>query len=249
MRSPGRRRTHGSTALHPTVPMLHRDGTVEPHCPGANDASKKKCDECSNDLQCGKKQICCPNVCKRKVCMDPITGGCPRIDLDSVRMSALKTPTVPVTSSAATTPVRTGNLCEACKKRPVEVTKRSLPRRPHFAKCPDECSNDCHCRGRRKCCYRAVGNSASTHYSEAINMDKHWTVVCALTLTLCIFVNLHSGQAEKPNDKWKVKRGRCPLPQPTQMCAEFCHHDGECPEEQKCCRTSCGHACYEVQPC
>uniref|UniRef100_A0A3B4A425 WAP domain-containing protein n=1 Tax=Periophthalmus magnuspinnatus TaxID=409849 RepID=A0A3B4A425_9GOBI len=129
-------------------------------------------------------------------------------------------------------------------------------------------------------------------------MDKHCSVICALTLILFICVNLNSGQASKPKDNlcvcavkagmcprrtwgmgvcaeyctsdsecegdmkccsngcghecmkpYKVKRGRCPLPQPTQMCAEYCHHDGQCPDQQKCCRTSCGHACTDVQPC
>lgn len=31
------------------------------------------------------------------------------------------------------------------------------------------------------------------------------------------------------------------------MCAEYCYHDGQCPAEQKCCPTTCGHACSE--PC
>lgn len=44
-----------------------------------------------------------------------------------------------------------------------------------------------------------------------------------------------------------VKPGRCALPQGTPMCAEYCYHDGQCPGEQKCCRTTCGHACSE--PC
>lgn len=44
-----------------------------------------------------------------------------------------------------------------------------------------------------------------------------------------------------------VKPGRCALPQSTPMCAEYCYHDGQCPGEQKCCRTTCGHACSE--PC
>lgn len=44
-----------------------------------------------------------------------------------------------------------------------------------------------------------------------------------------------------------VKPGRCPMPKGTPMCAEYCYHDGECPDEQKCCRTTCGHACSE--PC
>uniref|UniRef100_A0A3Q3EB13 WAP four-disulfide core domain 2 n=1 Tax=Hippocampus comes TaxID=109280 RepID=A0A3Q3EB13_HIPCM len=46
---------------------------------------------------------------------------------------------------------------------------------------------------------------------------------------------------------YKVKPGRCALPQGTPMCAEYCYHDGQCPEEQKCCRTTCGHACSK--PC
>lgn len=44
-----------------------------------------------------------------------------------------------------------------------------------------------------------------------------------------------------------VKPGRCALPQGTPMCAEYCYHDGQCPGEQKCCKTTCGHACSE--PC
>lgn len=44
-----------------------------------------------------------------------------------------------------------------------------------------------------------------------------------------------------------VKRGRCGAPKGTPMCAEYCYHDGECPGEQKCCRTTCGHNCSE--PC
>lgn len=44
-----------------------------------------------------------------------------------------------------------------------------------------------------------------------------------------------------------VKPGRCGAPKGTVMCAEFCSHDGDCPGEQKCCRTTCGHACSE--PC
>uniref|UniRef100_A0A9J7XLY8 WAP domain-containing protein n=1 Tax=Cyprinus carpio carpio TaxID=630221 RepID=A0A9J7XLY8_CYPCA len=44
-----------------------------------------------------------------------------------------------------------------------------------------------------------------------------------------------------------VKPGRCALPKGTPMCAEYCYHDGQCPAEQKCCRTTCGHACSE--PC
>lgn len=44
-----------------------------------------------------------------------------------------------------------------------------------------------------------------------------------------------------------VKPGRCGAPKGTSMCAEFCSHDGDCPGEQKCCRTTCGHACSE--PC
>ncbi|XP_054624757.1 WAP four-disulfide core domain protein 3 isoform X2 [Dunckerocampus dactyliophorus] len=57
----------------------------------------------------------------------------------------------------------------------------------------------------------------------------------------------HNGCGHECIAPYKVKPGRCALPQGTPMCAEYCYHDGQCPGEQKCCRTTCGHACSE--PC
>ncbi|KAG7247318.1 hypothetical protein CRUP_007795, partial [Coryphaenoides rupestris] len=42
------------------------------------------------------------------------------------------------------------------------------------------------------------------------------------------------------------KPGRCPAAKYTLVCGEFCNQDGQCPGKQKCCPTSCGHACSET---
>uniref|UniRef100_A0A8C2JM14 WAP domain-containing protein n=1 Tax=Cyprinus carpio TaxID=7962 RepID=A0A8C2JM14_CYPCA len=42
-----------------------------------------------------------------------------------------------------------------------------------------------------------------------------------------------------------VKPGQCPKPKNAPECAESCFHDGQCPYTQKCCPTTCGHACSE----
>uniref|UniRef100_A0A8C2JVW2 WAP domain-containing protein n=1 Tax=Cyprinus carpio TaxID=7962 RepID=A0A8C2JVW2_CYPCA len=52
--------------------------------------------------------------------------------------------------------------------------------------------------------------------------------ICRLKLTICVHA---------------VKPGQCPKPKNTPECAESCFHDGQCPETQKCCPTTCGHAC------
>uniref|UniRef100_A0A8C6UCQ9 WAP four-disulfide core domain 2 n=1 Tax=Neogobius melanostomus TaxID=47308 RepID=A0A8C6UCQ9_9GOBI len=86
----------------------------------------------------------------------------------------------------------------------------------------------------------------SALWSEAVNMNKHWSVICALTLTLCIFVNFNVCWAAKPGDKWIVKPGACPRRTwGVGMCAEYCSSDSECKGALKCCSNGCGHECME----
>uniref|UniRef100_A0A8C2FCH2 WAP domain-containing protein n=1 Tax=Cyprinus carpio TaxID=7962 RepID=A0A8C2FCH2_CYPCA len=58
---------------------------------------------------------------------------------------------------------------------------------------------------------------------------KCCSVMHRLKLTICVHT---------------VKLGQCPKPK-IQACAESCFHDGQCPATQKCCPTTCGHACSE----
>ncbi|KAK7878626.1 hypothetical protein WMY93_030462 [Mugilogobius chulae] len=40
-----------------------------------------KCEECFNDRQCGRRQLCCLNNCNVQTCMKPFRGKCPDLPL------------------------------------------------------------------------------------------------------------------------------------------------------------------------
>ena len=43
------------------------------------------------------------------------------------------------------------------------------------------------------------------------------------------------------------KTGSCPeLRGPAGICEELCAYDSDCPGDQKCCGTGCGHTCQEL---
>ncbi|XP_057184734.1 WAP four-disulfide core domain protein 2-like isoform X2 [Triplophysa rosa] len=53
-------------------------------------------------------------------------------------------------------------------------------------------------------------------------------------------------EGENPEQRpdWEVKPGVCPRRRPRPgLCAELCANDGDCPRNQKCCSTGCGHQC------
>ncbi|XP_078000283.1 uncharacterized protein LOC144452853 isoform X2 [Glandiceps talaboti] len=79
--------------------------------------------------------------------------------------------------------------------------------------CVQDCSNDGDCGGKTKCCSNGCGR------------------VCM------------SAASKTPNKP--VKAGDCPaVPSGTSgICLEECGHDGECPDDLKCCSNGCGHTC------
>ncbi|KAJ0036906.1 hypothetical protein NQD34_005583, partial [Periophthalmus magnuspinnatus] len=102
------------------------------------------------------------------------------------------------------------------------------------------------CCGCRFCTYRSVYRGLRTFQCATVNMDKHCSVICALTLILFICVNLNSGQASKPKDKLIVKAGMCPRRTwGMGVCAEYCTSDSECEGDMKCCSNGCGHECMK----
>lgn len=104
--------------------------------------------------------------------------------------------------------------------------------------CAEFCSNDSDCPSDEKCCHNGCGHECTAPYEgwiwSTVGQTYYFGGGCSLNVVTFF------------ND-FSVKLGRCPSPRGTPMCAEFCHHDGQCPGEQKCCKTSCGHACSE--PC
>ncbi|KAI7790143.1 putative WAP four-disulfide core domain protein 3-like [Triplophysa rosa] len=47
-----------------------------------------------------------------------------------------------------------------------------------------------------------------------------------------------------PIKLFTLKPGVCPRRRPRPgLCAELCANDGDCPRNQKCCSTGCGHQC------
>ncbi|XP_035501781.1 WAP four-disulfide core domain protein 3 [Scophthalmus maximus] len=82
-----------------------------------------------------------------------------------------------------------------------------------------------------------------------VNMEKHWSAVCALLLALGVCVHLDTAEADH---SLTAKSGVCPRRRwGSGLCAEFCFKDSDCPNDEKCCHNGCGHECiapYTVKP-
>lgn len=104
--------------------------------------------------------------------------------------------------------------------------------------CAELCSDDSDCPSEEKCCHNGCGHQCTAPYTGSMcGKIPQWGSLGVITYVWTPFFFFGAS----------VKRGRCGLPQGTPMCAEYCYHDGQCPGEQKCCKTTCGHACSE--PC
>uniref|UniRef100_A0A673JI39 WAP four-disulfide core domain 2 n=1 Tax=Sinocyclocheilus rhinocerous TaxID=307959 RepID=A0A673JI39_9TELE len=107
------------------------------------------------------------------------------------------------------------------------------PRRKFGAgMCAEFCVNDSDCPNNEKCCSNGCGHECTAPYT-GMNIILYY-IILMFGSAFSFPLNL-------------LKPGRCALPKGTPMCAEYCYHDGQCPAEQKCCPTTCGHACSE--PC
>ncbi|KAF0036419.1 hypothetical protein F2P81_011731 [Scophthalmus maximus] len=74
-----------------------------------------------------------------------------------------------------------------------------------------------------------------------VNMEKHWSAVCALLLALGVCVHLDTAEADH---SLTAKSGVCPRRRwGSGLCAEFCFKDSDCPNDEKCCHNGCGHEC------
>ncbi|KAM3871954.1 WAP four-disulfide core domain protein 3 [Diretmus argenteus] len=77
-------------------------------------------------------------------------------------------------------------------------------------------------------------------------MESHASVVCALTLALCAFVDFNIVFAAEADGNQTVslpKPGHCPRRLTVVPSQKGCQCDEDCPEDHKCCAFDCGAVC------
>uniref|UniRef100_A0A3P9CYR9 WAP domain-containing protein n=1 Tax=Maylandia zebra TaxID=106582 RepID=A0A3P9CYR9_9CICH len=76
-------------------------------------------------------------------------------------------------------------------------------------------------------------------------MDKSSSTVCILIAALCALVHFGTGEFFfNVFLFFSVKPGVCPHRRfDNIMCGEFCSNDSDCPDNEKCCFSGCGHQC------
>ncbi|XP_009075305.1 PREDICTED: WAP four-disulfide core domain protein 3-like, partial [Acanthisitta chloris] len=92
------------------------------------------------------------------------------------------------------------------------------PRKPaqwYSAPCPNRCTDDRDCPGDRKCCFSGCGLACTPPDTGS----PHAT----------------------------AKPGTCPMVLRGSLgpCLELCDTDSDCPGDDKCCTTGCGHVCKQ----
>ncbi|XP_050961048.1 perlwapin isoform X6 [Labeo rohita] len=132
--------------------------------------------------------------------------------------------------------------------------------------CAEPCSLDSDCPNDEKCCSNGCGHqciSPSTYEKPG---------PCPKNLGIGLCVESCSHDDDCPNNQkccsngcghecmapYKAepeKPGACPTinfeKAKLGVCAEMCSHDGDCPNDRKCCSNGCGHQCmapYKEKP-
>ncbi|KAJ0036909.1 hypothetical protein NQD34_005586 [Periophthalmus magnuspinnatus] len=142
------------------VPLLSAVKEKPGVCPKPNTdiRSSSGLTECNSDSQCGKNLKCCFDC--GHVCKGPQRGG-------SKAKRGFKPS--PGDFGVCVHPCRSDEDCKddkccptkcgkICQPAVIEPKPGSCPAPvPHFAPCPDECSDDSHCKKNLKCCYSGCG--------------------------------------------------------------------------------------------
>ncbi len=98
----------------------------------------------------------------------------------------------------------------------------------------NHCFHDSNCPDDLKCCSDGCGRQCMTPnrgiYIIIISLSS-----CSKSLRDLVYLSCVR-MAEKP--------GVCPINNlRIGVCAELCSHDGDCPNDEKCCSNGCGHQC------
>ncbi len=102
--------------------------------------------------------------------------------------------------------------------------------------CDETCFDDSDCPNDEKCCSNRCGRqcmalSTGMLYKCTGHIFLHYSDSFSdLVSLLCVCIT------EKP--------GVCPRGfDGVRLCKELCVNDIDCPNDEKCCRTKCGHSC------
>ncbi|XP_055955489.1 balbiani ring protein 3 isoform X2 [Patella vulgata] len=249
-------------------------------CPASN--TKPACDQlgdnCYKDGDCSGTQKCCKTSCGNR-CLAPaataiiIRPGVCRVLPPGVVVRCALTPDTcsqdgdcPGVQKCCTGPC--SKSCEdtvkpkagTCPTQPLGLAVRCA------AGSRDECSQDNHCSGSKKCCkgpcskYCADPGPAVIRPGTCPPPPNPALVLCAFPIT-----NKCSGDSDCDDDKKccphpcgkycdldKPKPGNCPkLPASAFLVKclpiDRCKNDRDCPFTQKCCRQGCGNRCVAAE--
>ncbi|XP_030590345.1 keratin-associated protein 5-1-like [Archocentrus centrarchus] len=180
-------------------------------------------DLCFCDGDCPNKEKCCSTGCGH-MCMAPVLDDCPRhLNLALARKGCKDCPR--------------DHICCVCLGEevcvpPVSKKPGVCPRRClDFGNCAESCSCDSDCSDHEKCCSNGCGHECMPAVIE-----------------YCPWCHNHvpspKGCSNFPRDHKDEKPGVCPRKRPDfGHCTKFCSCDSDCPKNEKCCPTKCGHEC------
>ena len=246
-----------------TVPHPGRCWAVQPQpenvCNDDFDLSSDP--ECLYDAECAPSQRCCSNGCVR-VCVDPdLRRRCEDLSCPPETTCVDRPPADAVCVSTVPRP----GLCPAPLPPGNQVS------------CDNTCSYDAECAAGDKCChngcafrclpprkpgcaetkckvgYKCEEDLYGNPECKQIPCEQDGLVVdIECNSCTCIQGFLLCAQEECP----PTKEGFCPriVKGYRGICQEQCGSDYDCPGEQKCCGTGCGHVCKQsipeiVHPC
>ncbi|KAK6184837.1 hypothetical protein SNE40_007209 [Patella caerulea] len=249
-------------------------------CPASN--TKPSCDRlgdnCYKDGDCSGTQKCCKTSCGN-TCLAPagsviITrpGVCPVLPPGVAVKCALTPDTCSQDGDCPGVQKCCKGPCSKSCKDTVKPKAGICPTQPlgSVVKCAaftrDECSQDNHCSGSKKCCkgpcskYCADPTTAVVKPGTCPTPPNPAVVLCALPLTdNCTSDSQCTGDNKccpHPCGKYcgllKPKPGNCPkLPASAFLVKclpiDRCQNDEECPIAQKCCRQGCGNRCVDAE--
>ncbi|XP_056589553.1 WAP four-disulfide core domain protein 3 [Triplophysa dalaica] len=199
---------------------------------------------CSNDRECPGNEKCCSNGCGRQ-CTPPYTakpGVCPRRRFEVGVRPGLCAELCENDSDCPGNEKCCSNGCgHQCSPPQKDIVKPGVcPRRRlelevRLGLCAELCANDSDCPGNEKCCSNRCGRQCTPPQTV---IDPRGASA--------------PGYPKKNRRLTKPKPGVCPRRRfRVAVCAELCANDRECPGNEKCCSTGCGHQCsppYTAKP-
>ncbi|XP_050961044.1 WAP four-disulfide core domain protein 3 isoform X2 [Labeo rohita] len=138
--------------------------------------------------------------------------------------------------------------------------------------CVESCSHDDDCPNNQKCCSNGCGHECMAPYKAQPEKPGVCRIINVEEAMLGVCAEMCSHDGDCPNDQkccsngcghecmapYKAepeKPGACPTinfeKAKLGVCAEMCSHDGDCPNDRKCCSNGCGHQCmapYKEKP-